>query len=355
MFGRVRRAIGLVLLAVVATTAAPARAQASRIVAVGDLHGDYEAYDAILRAAGLVDRRGRWAGGRTVFVQTGDVPDRGPDSLRILRHLIQLQRQAARAGGRVVALVGNHEAMNVTGDLRYVHPGEFAAFADRDSARRRDRIFDSNRSAIEAAYRARRPGMTAEAIRLTWMAATPLGWVEHRAAWAPDGEIGRWVLRNPAVALIDGSLFVHGGISAAYAPLPIDEINRRVAAALAARDSTPGAIVNDPLGPLWYRGLALRGAEAAAGANDGAPAGQAGPPGQPLLSIDEEIDLVLRAYGASRIVIGHTPVLDGIALLHGGRLIRIDTGISAPYRGRRTWLEIVDGRVTAHVVGEPGR
>lgn len=345
MFDRVWRAIGPLLVAIAATVAAPDRVQASpRIVAVGDLHGDYEAYEAIVRAAGLVDNRGRWAGGNAIFVQTGDVADRGPDSLRIMRHLIQLQRQAARAGGRVVALVGNHEAMNVTGDLRYVHPGEYAAFADRNSERRREQVYEANRAAIEAHYRGRDPAMTPEAVRRAWLQATPLGRIEHQAAWGPRGELGRWVAGNPAVALIDGNLFVHGGISASYARLPIDEINRRTAAALAARDAGPEAIVNDPSGPLWYRGLVMRGGEA------GLPEEERTP-----LSVEQELDIVLSAYGARRIVVGHTPVLTDIAILHGGRLVRIDTGIAAPYRGRRTWLEILDGNPIAHVVGASAR
>jgi hypothetical protein len=235
-------------------------------------------------------------------------------------------------------LVGNHEAMNVTGDLRYVHPGEYAAFATRDSERRREQAFEAASTAIAASYRARDPAMTLEAIRQAWLRATPLGMVEHRAAWHPEGELGRWAVANPAVALIDGNLFVHGGISALYARLPIDEINRRTAAALAARDEAPEAIINDPSGPLWYRGLVMR------------TPGDGASQGQPRPSIEEELDIVLSAYGARRIVVGHTPRLEGIAVLHGGRLVRIDTGISAPYGGRRTWLEIRDGNVVAHAV-----
>ena len=318
----------LLTMAAVAPLGASSGAQAPpRIVAVGDLHGDYDAYVAILRAAGLVDRRGRWAGGDSIFVQTGDVADRGPDSLRIMRHMMRLQREAARAGGRVVALVGNHEAMNVTGDLRYVHPGEYAAFADRRSERRRAQAYDANRAAIEAAYRARDPAMSAEAIRAAWLAATPLGWVEHRAAWGPDGELGRWVVRNPAAVLIDGTLFVHGGIGPAYAAMPLEEINRRTAAALAAADDSPEAIINDPAGPLWYRGLA-----------------------DSAVLREGELDALLRAYGARRIVVGHTPQLDGIALRDGGRLALIDTGIALHYGGRRAWLEIRGGEAIAREI-----
>ena len=74
----------------------------------------------------LVDDNGRWIGGDTVLVQTGDVVDRGPDSLKIIQDLMRLQREAPRAHGQVIALVGNHEAMNLTGDLRYVSAGDYA-------------------------------------------------------------------------------------------------------------------------------------------------------------------------------------------------------------------------------------
>lgn len=324
---------GLAASPVAAAEPAPA---SPRIVAVGDLHGDFDAYVQIIRAAGLVDERNRWAAGRAIFVQTGDIVDRGPDSLRIIRHLMRLQRQAERDGGRVVVLVGNHEAMNVVGDLRYVHPGEYAAFADRNSRRQRERAYRANRESIEAFYRRADPSMLADAVKAAWTADTPLGWVEHRAAWAPEGEIGSWVIGNPAVVLIDGTLFAHGGLGAAYASIPIDEINRRVAAALAAGDAAPDAIINDPLGPLWYRGLATP-----------APVGEEG---GASLAVENELDLVLGAYGAQRMVIAHTPSLDGIQLRHGGRLAIIDTGIAAAYGGRPTFLEIREGEMVAHVV-----
>ena len=195
-----RRLAILVTLAFVGLLALPpaAGAETSRIVAVGDLHGDWQAWRAIAHAVGLVDRRGRWRGGRTVLVQLGDIVDRGPDSLRIIEHLQQLQRQAPRSGGRVIVLVGNHEAMMMTGDLRYVHPGEYAAFVTRSSERLGSEMFNRNRPAIEAGYRRDRPTMPPEAIRQAWLKATPLGLVEHQAAWSPQGRLGRGTLTSPA-------------------------------------------------------------------------------------------------------------------------------------------------------------
>ena len=336
----------VVAAALLLGAAPPKAAEPPRIVAVGDLHGDHDVWIAIARSAGLIDKKGKWSGGNTTLVQLGDVVDRGPDSLKIIRHLMLLQRQAPRSGGKVYVLVGNHEAMNMTNDLRYVHPHDFAAFADRDSSMRRDAVYEANKKAIEAAYRARFPTMTPEAIRAEWIKTTPLGKVEHQAAWNPDGEIGRWVVRNPAVLKLGDTLFVHGGISAAYAAVPIDEINRRVAEALKAKDETPTSIINDPRGPLWYRGLITRQGD------DETTRPQALAAATPL-TIDQEIDLVLRAYGVKRIVVGHTPSLSGILSASGGHLWRADSANSRAYGGTPSYLEIVGDRVTAHTVARP--
>ena len=335
-----------------AVPAAPALAQ--RIVAVGDLHGDYEAWTAIARDAGLVDAKGRWAGGTTILVQTGDITDRGPDSLKIIRHLQSLQREAATAGGRVVVLIGNHEAMNVTGDLRYVDPGEYAAFRNRGSEALRRAAWDANSAAVIANYKRKYPAMTDEEVRADWFKATPLGLIEHQRAWAPDGELGRWAASLPAVVKIGDSLFAHGGLSAPYTAMGgIDEINRRVSAALKARETGTQSIINDPLGPLWYRGLITRGAAFESEVN--AAAAASGMPARPRPPIEQELDLVLTAFGARRLVVGHTPNLAGIAISHGGKLVRIDTGISRHYKGQPSWLEIVGDRLTPHNVARSGR
>lgn len=291
------------------------------IVAVGDIHGDYDAYMAILKSAGLVDSKGRWAGGKTVFVQMGDVPDRGPDTKKIIEHMMALEKQAKRKGGAVVALIGNHEAMNMTGDLRYVTPEEFAAFATRGSARLRDAYFKNRFAELAAHYRAKDPSLDDAGVRAAFDAEVPLGYLEHRLAWSPEGKIGAWVLAHDAVRRIGDTLFVHGGISAAYAAAPIDDINARVRSALQAGG---GDILTAEDGPLWYRGVAdsADGAEAAVAA-------------------------ATSAYGVRRVVMGHTPSLGGVRALFDGRAIVIDTGASKFYGGKRSYLKIVGGEATA--------
>jgi 3',5'-cyclic AMP phosphodiesterase CpdA len=311
-----------------------------RIVAVGDLHGDFAAWRDIARAARLIDADGRWIGGDTILVQTGDAVDRGSDSLKILNELMRLQTEAP---GQVYALVGNHEAMNMTGDLRYVSAGDYATFSDHNSQRRRDDLFDRNKTAIVAAYRAHDPAMGEDAIRQAWFAANPPGSIEHAIAWRPDGRIGRWIAANPAVVLLDGNLFVHGGISPAYVHMPITQINAQVHAALMARSTDPKAIINDPLGPLWYRGLA---------APDAATSSEPSPPAPDVAEppVQDQLTEILTAFGAKRIIIGHTPVLSGVAMRYDGRLIQIDTGITSVYGGKVSYLEILDGVAVPHIV-----
>ena len=63
------------------------------------------------------------------------------------------------------------------------------------------------------------------------------------------------------------------------------------------------------------------------------------------------MNTVLGNYGAKRLVIAHTPSLTGILITNGGKLIRIDTGISRYYGGPRSWIEITGDTVTPRTVG----
>jgi hypothetical protein len=189
--------------------------------------------------------------------------------------------------------------------------------------------------------------MSAEAIKDEWMRSMPLGKIEYQLAWRPEGDLGKWAIANPAVVKLGDTLFVHGGISAAFANLPLGEINRLAAAALKARDASPTAIINHPQGPLWYRGLISRG--------DGDEATLAPIPqgSAAALTIDQEIDLVLKNYGVARIAVAHTPAREGIIAAAGGKLWRVDSGISRAYGGTPAYLEIIGDKVTAHNVPRP--
>jgi Calcineurin-like phosphoesterase len=320
--------IGSVVLAVLALAAllavsapAPLRAAGNpceftnvgRIVAVGDVHGAYDRFVEILRAAGLVDDRLRWTGGRTHFVQLGDVVDRGPDSAKVLDLLEQLEKQAADNGGAVHALIGNHEVMRMLGDLRYATPGEFDAFVSPRSAELQD------------AYVKR-----LEALKVPAAETPPLGYVEMLSGFGTSGRYGTRVRTLDTAVQINGVVFVHGGISPVTASLACDAINERVRREMTddfdstARDPL-ASLSASPTGPLWYRGLVDEADEPA-------------------------VDDVLRRQRARAIVIAHTVTPNGrIRSRFGGKVVQIDTGMQPAYvtGGRASVLQIERGVMTA--------
>ena len=109
-----------------------------RIVAVSDIHGAYDALVATLQVSDVIDDSLAWSGAETHLVLTGDLLDRGPDSRLVVDLIMRLEQEAVHAGGYVHQLLGNHEVMNLIGDLRYVSAPEYAAFADEESAEERE-------------------------------------------------------------------------------------------------------------------------------------------------------------------------------------------------------------------------
>src|SRR5687767_3093859 len=363
----------------------------ARIVAIGDIHGEYEGFKRILQAAGLADANGRWTGGRAQLIQTGDYTDRGTGTRAVLDLLMTLEQQARRDGGRAFALLGNHEVMNLIGDTRDVTLEIFATFADAGSEKKRIQAWDqyarlgaaklANGEPVPAVY-----GQTREA----WMTAHPPGYVEYREAFAPRGKYGAWLRDKPIVTEVNGNIFMHAGISPALAPLKLDDLNiavrdevrrldrfvdRLVEAGLATRTFTlqeilmvaqneivqanaliaaaqaegkqpdrgrlnvpllmeaqeilkiDGWVSINPEGALWYRGLATEPDD---------------PNGGPFAAL-------LAKYGAKRFVTGHTPQQNArINARFGGRAILIDTGMLASYyMGRPAALEILGDKLTA--------
>ena len=305
-----------------------------RIVAIGDIHGDYDNYIETLKAAGLVNKKGKWSGGKTHFVQTGDIPDRGPDTLKIIEHIQKLGKQARRKGGQVHTLIGNHEALNVFGDLRYVHEGEFAAFETRNSAALRDRVFEVTMQNLQASDPEAFAALP-ETFKDEWYQKHPLGWVEHRQAWDPawnpDGEMSNWVLENKVAVRVNDTVFLHGGISGYYCQNSLESMTDKAVDSMKNFDPGNPGILNDPFGPLWYRGLS--GVEPEA--------------------LDETVDAILERHGARHIVVGHTVTSGVIWPQYNAKVVMIDTGISEAYGGYIGYLEITrDGLFAGYESGK---
>jgi hypothetical protein len=263
-----------------------------RIVAVGDVHGDVEALRDVLELAGLIDAKGHWTGGKAHLVQTGDIPDRGDQTREAYELLMRLEAEARKAGGRVHALLGNHEVMNMVGDLRYVTPGELASFADQSP------VPDG-------------PGV-------------PRGARGHKAAHAPEGRYGRWLRTHAAVVCINDTLFLHGGLAPDLPETTLEGLNRWVKQDLTPGQPPGGAMARN--GPLWFRGYAL----------------------EDEATWEAGLTKVLGQLGAKRMVMGHTTTQDGrIRMRFGGRAVFIDTGLSTGYGRHLAALELRGDRLTA--------
>ncbi len=166
--------------------------QPPRIVAIGDVHGAAASFAAIRQRAGLIAANRRWTGGNTIRVQTGDMSDRGAGMREGLDLLMTLEADAPKARGRVHALLGNHEVMNMLGQMRDASPEIFASFGG------------------EAAM---------------------------REAFGPDGHYGRWLRKKPVLAKVDETVFMHAGLNPDYSQASLDEINRRAREEIAAWDT----------------------------------------------------------------------------------------------------------------------
>ena len=149
----------------------------ARVVVVADVHGAYDELTALLQVAGVVDRELNWSGRDTTLVSLGDLLDRGPSSRKVMDLMMRLQRDAPASGGAVHVVLGNHEAMNLTGDLRYVSAQEYAAFAPDEP--------DAERAAAYERFAMEQPaGTPAEQLRLAFERRYPPGYFAHRAAFA---------------------------------------------------------------------------------------------------------------------------------------------------------------------------
>lgn len=377
-----RPRLGILLAAVIATVACSgpwqARAQSTppqgidRVVAFADVHGAYAELHGLLRETGILDTQDRWAAGRTHLVSLGDLLDRGADSRKVMDLLMRLQGEAQAQGGQLHVLLGNHEVMNILGDLRYVAAGEYASYADLESPAERTAM----RQAWEIAHG---PGSGA-----AFDQKFPPGYFGHRAAFSPKGKYGQWLLTLPAAIVQNDTLFMHAGPSNALRGMTVPELNlryrtaladylelagrleqaellqadddyherpglakERLAAFAAASGGTPDAALTDAVqrfeavatsallsqdGPNWYRGAAL--------CNEAAEA-------DVLLPL-------LQQFGAVRLVVGHTLTRNARATTRfDGRVIKLDAGLNrAVYKGRAAALVLDPSGPTVRYAGQ---
>lgn len=317
-----------------------------KIIAVGDIHGDYKAFIKILKGTGLIDGELHWTGGKTHLVQIGDVMDRGDYAKEILDLLMKLEKEAKEAGGKVHMLLGNHEELNITG-LIFNRGDEFTTrqlvsflpdgYREKQVKKFRKKLGDNGPKETGLASSLDSDLMPFWENVLHELRTN--GKHPARRAYIQNFNkiYGKWLLQRNVVIKINNIIFVHGGISEKFSKWGLKKINNRLrieledlrrAAMNFTRPKIPDyrrQIVFEPNGPYWYRLFAISDQDA----------------------FKENVDRILKNLEAEYVVIAHTPRVIKTKKdmqLFQGRIWIIDTGISELYRTR------MGGRLSALII-----
>jgi hypothetical protein len=276
-----------------ASAAQPAKS--NRVVAIGDLHADINATRAAFQAAGATNPKGEWIGGALTIVQMGDLIGRSDDERQVLDFIFDIQRKAVQAGGRVYALIGNHEVFGGRVDNQAVGKNPFPAYEDMPGLQRND----PRLGILQPMARAR------------------------GAALMAGGPYAKRIAAFPVVLKLGETVFVHGGVVPRWAKYGIDRINREVSEWLLGKTPEPDSAlgVDDGDRVMWTRQFSSN-----VDAEDCA-----------------ELAESLRILKAKRMIVAHT-VHAEITSRCDGQVWAVDVGMSRAYGGKVQVLEIVDDK-----------
>jgi len=235
-----------------------------KMLVISDIEGNFAAFRNLLQVNGVIDENFNWTFNKDHLVLTGDFVDRGMMVMEVLWLIYSLEEKAKAAGGYVHFILGNHEIMNMSGDVRYV----------------------------QARY-------TEHAALMN---------TQYRQLFGPETEIGRWLATKNVVERVGNILFTHGGISpyVNYMQMPLKELNDMTRphyrdSSVEYTDPKLDILFSD-VGPFWYRGYyaGTRGAT------------------------KEQIDSTLQFYGVRHIGTGHTIIADNISSHFDGKVFDTD-------------------------------
>jgi hypothetical protein len=345
----------------------------ARVVAFGDVHGAYQDWTSLLQELGVVDAELNWSGGTTHLVSLGDLIDRGPGSRQVVELLKKLDSQAEEAGGAVHLVLGNHEVMVMTGDLEYVSPEEFAAFAPDETQAQRDELY--------AQYRRHNPDGDDATARLAFDEQYPPGFVALREAYSHSGALGSWLIKQPFVIKVNDKVYMHGGIASVASEDSLatlnDKLRGELKAFLDSMDTLRAAGVmpwyvsyydrlrflnarveefvaaNPGKQPPWFASVQqVFDAQKAFVFSDDSPNWYRGTAMCHPYAESFNTERFLKRIGAKQLVMGHTPTRGNVQVRMDGLAIRLDTGmLKSVYRGRASALVSQGGVDYVHYLG----
>ena len=223
----------------------------NKIFALSDIEGNFNTYTNLLIKQKVIDKNNKWIFGKGHLVIIGDVFDRGNHQTELLWLIYNLEKEAINAGGKVHLLLGNHETMNMQGDIRYVENKYL--------------VLDSlSQQELKKSYK--------ELIN-------------------KNSVLGRWLRSKNVIEKIGKYIFVHAGLSPKLmeSNLSINETNNYIRLAI-DKDKKDYNKIDSLLmkrnGPLWYRGY-FTDKHYEPASND-------------------DVSNILKHYNAKMIIVGHT-------------------------------------------------
>ena len=239
--------------------------KASRQLIMSDIEGNFAAFRKLLQSAGVVDERLEWTFGDGHLVLAGDFFDRGNQVTETLWLIYALEEKARKSGGHVHFILGNHDIMNMSADLRYLNP--------------------------------------------KYLENARLMHVDYNSLYGNDSELGRWLRSKNIIEKIGGNLYVHGGISRQmnFVGWEIPEINEKARPFYSDTTYRYPNIQTEVLfsdyGPFWFRGCYM-----------------------PSPDFNRQVlDSTLKQFRIQRVITGHTPIADAVSAFYDGKLINVDT------------------------------
>ncbi len=228
--------------------------QPNKLLAVSDLEGNLDHLTAFLQKHGVIDDQYDWTWNSNHLLFNGDTVDRGDRVTELLWFIRKLQQQARSNGGEVHFVIGNHEAMILCDDLRYLHP-------------KYEYVIKKLK-------------------------------IPYSTLFNMKSVLGHWMRAQNSIVQVGSYLFVHAGYSPSLLALnePHHEINSAIRKTLRPppwgdREDLKTSLAWHRQGPLWFRGYFTKHLETY------------GP--KPT---SDEIDAILSTHNANAIIVGHTLV-----------------------------------------------
>lgn len=240
--------------------------QPEKLFFVSDIEGEFDGFRRLLITGGVIDKSYRWTFGKGHLVICGDLFDRGKQVPEAMWLLYKLEALAARAGGYVHVILGNHDIMNLSGDLRY--------------------------------------------LAKKYPESASIMGVNYMELYAENTELGRWLRSKNTIEKIGENLCMHAGVAPVIndMKLTVEEINQRcrpfydkAKVLKGVGDPKVDAFYTGSTSLFWYRGYFS----------------------EPKAS-EAEVDTTLNLFGVKRIVVGHTIVPENVGFYYQGKVLGLD-------------------------------